>query len=218
MPMKRNTSSSGAPKRSASRLDRMPAITRTAPRRMAMLTESREDIVLSFAAQILAIASLSLAHHEANRFLPSNSIPVILRSRALAWRPEGWPRAPCDHPSRLAATRRAPQDDGRTCCSDGAGAPVVRFWPHSNQRDPRGILSRRDFDHDRPRAARRIAAIRGALGRRRGHLALVLYAARPDAGRRRDRIRRRRRGARPCRYDFVGHGLAGAASAVLAGA
>ncbi len=31
MPMNRNTSSSGAPKRSASRLDRMPAITRTAP-------------------------------------------------------------------------------------------------------------------------------------------------------------------------------------------
>src|SRR5579872_3685091 len=42
MPMMRNTSSSGAPKRSASRLDRMPAMTRTAPSRMAMLTESRE--------------------------------------------------------------------------------------------------------------------------------------------------------------------------------
>jgi len=34
MPINRNTSKSGAPKRSASRLDRMPAITRTAPRRI----------------------------------------------------------------------------------------------------------------------------------------------------------------------------------------
>jgi len=48
MPISRNTSSSGAPNRSASRLDRIPAITRTAPRRMAMLTESR-DAMRAFA-------------------------------------------------------------------------------------------------------------------------------------------------------------------------
>jgi hypothetical protein len=39
-------------------------------------------------------------------------LTVILRSRALARRLEGWPRALVAHPSRLAATRRAPQDDG----------------------------------------------------------------------------------------------------------
>ncbi len=44
-PNARKTSSNGAPKRSAIRLDRMPAITRTAPRRMAMLKESRDAIV-----------------------------------------------------------------------------------------------------------------------------------------------------------------------------
>jgi hypothetical protein len=44
MPTKRKTSSSGAPNRSASRLDRMPAITRTEPSRMAILTESRDAI------------------------------------------------------------------------------------------------------------------------------------------------------------------------------
>jgi hypothetical protein len=37
---------------------------------------------------------------------------VILRSRALARRLEGWPRVPVADPSRLAASRRAPQDDG----------------------------------------------------------------------------------------------------------
>src|SRR5437879_8628304 len=42
MPISKNTSSNGAPKRSASRLERIPAITRTAPRRIAMLTASRE--------------------------------------------------------------------------------------------------------------------------------------------------------------------------------
>ncbi|MGY4329087.1 hypothetical protein ACVWWG_003504 [Bradyrhizobium sp. LB7.2] len=44
--MARKTSSKGAPKRSASRLDRMPANTRTAPSNMARLTESREAIHL----------------------------------------------------------------------------------------------------------------------------------------------------------------------------
>src|SRR3569833_856318 len=46
MPTARKTSSRGAPKRSASRLDRMPAMTRTAPSNMARLTESREAIHL----------------------------------------------------------------------------------------------------------------------------------------------------------------------------
>src|SRR5450631_3935680 len=51
MPISKNTSSSGAPKRSASRLDRMPAMTRTAPSRMAMLTESREAMNLRSQSQ-----------------------------------------------------------------------------------------------------------------------------------------------------------------------
>src|SRR5947209_9800821 len=46
MPIARKTSSKGAPKRSASRLDRIPANTRTAPSNMARLTESREAIHL----------------------------------------------------------------------------------------------------------------------------------------------------------------------------
>src|SRR3954462_770035 len=46
MPITRNTSSSGAPKRSASRLDRIPAITRTAPSNMAKLNEARGAIHL----------------------------------------------------------------------------------------------------------------------------------------------------------------------------
>jgi hypothetical protein len=41
-PIRRKTSSNGAPKRSAKRLDKIPAITSTAPSRMAMLTESSE--------------------------------------------------------------------------------------------------------------------------------------------------------------------------------
>jgi len=40
MPTRRKTRSSGAPKRSATRLDMMPASTRMAPNRMVMLTES----------------------------------------------------------------------------------------------------------------------------------------------------------------------------------
>src|SRR5215212_1169672 len=44
IPRRRNTSSSGAPKRSATRLDMMPASTRTAPSRIAMLTVSSEAI------------------------------------------------------------------------------------------------------------------------------------------------------------------------------
>ena len=42
MPTRRNTSSSGAPKRSATRLDMMPASTSTAPNRMVMLTVSSD--------------------------------------------------------------------------------------------------------------------------------------------------------------------------------
>src|SRR5215211_2846915 len=61
MPMNRNTSSNGAPKRSASRLDRMPAITRTAPRKMAMLTESREAMNL-----------------RKNLYIPANTCNCIL--------------------------------------------------------------------------------------------------------------------------------------------
>jgi hypothetical protein len=51
----------------------MPAITRTEPRRMAMLTESREAMNLRkpprIFEQILAIASLSSPHFDANPFL-----------------------------------------------------------------------------------------------------------------------------------------------------
>src|SRR5512139_971855 len=44
MPTSKNTSSSGAPKRSAIRLDRMPARTSRLPSRMAILTVSSEPI------------------------------------------------------------------------------------------------------------------------------------------------------------------------------
>ena len=84
----------------------------------------------------------------------------------------------------------------------------------------RRLRSRRDFDDDGFGFERilRIFAERGALGRRRGHLALVLYAAWPDPRRRRDRVRRWRRGSLPRRLDLARDGLAGAAAAVLAGA
>src|SRR5260370_28673477 len=78
MPIKRNTNSSGAPKRSASRLDRMPAITRTAPRRMAMLTESRDAMSFRRQSQILAIASLSAPQFNANPIsAASGNVPVL---------------------------------------------------------------------------------------------------------------------------------------------
>src|SRR5437879_5100713 len=47
MPTIKNTSSSGAPKRIAMRLDRMPANTSSAPSRMPMLTASREATIQS---------------------------------------------------------------------------------------------------------------------------------------------------------------------------
>src|SRR5580700_11282729 len=47
MPRIRNTSRSGAPNRIATRLDRMPASTRSAPSRMPILTVSREAIALT---------------------------------------------------------------------------------------------------------------------------------------------------------------------------
>ena len=86
MPISRNTSSSGAPKRSASRLDRIPAITRTAPSRMAMLTESREAMHLSqIIEQILAIASLSSPQLNANPFLAIAAMcPVLAALTRLA--------------------------------------------------------------------------------------------------------------------------------------
>src|SRR5438128_6664400 len=78
MPMNRKTSSSGAPKRSASRLDRMPAMTSTAPRRIAILTESREAISPDKSLQILAIASLSSPHFGANPLIPrSGKLPAF---------------------------------------------------------------------------------------------------------------------------------------------
>jgi hypothetical protein len=40
--------------------------------------------------------------HFYNPFLPHITTAVILRSRALARRLEGWPRALVAHPSRLA--------------------------------------------------------------------------------------------------------------------
>src|SRR5258707_11356614 len=88
MPINRNTRSNGAPKRSASRLDRMPAITRTEPRRMAMLTESREAMNLREQKQILAIASLSSPQFAANPFLLIAAMCPIygLRLTSLAWR------------------------------------------------------------------------------------------------------------------------------------
>jgi hypothetical protein len=59
----------------------MPAITRTEPRRMAMLTESREAMNLrkssQILAQILAIASLSSPQFDANPFLPPASMCPI---------------------------------------------------------------------------------------------------------------------------------------------
>src|SRR5712671_4850976 len=131
MPITRNTRSNGAPKRSASRLDRMPAITRTAPRRMAMLTESREAMNLIWPPQNLAIASLSSPHFDANPFLPAAPRHLEERPRRqvyvacvdLATRrvsKDGhkrlWP-----HPSRRRARCAAPQDDEemvRKCRAD----------------------------------------------------------------------------------------------------
>src|SRR3954465_7710228 len=46
MPTSKNTSSNGAPKRSAIRLDMMPASTSTAPNRMVRLTESIDAMPL----------------------------------------------------------------------------------------------------------------------------------------------------------------------------
>src|SRR4051794_14748458 len=61
--------------------------------------------------------------------VPPHTLPVILRSRALARRLEGWPPSPAlvAHPSRLAAKRRrAPQDDGEGVGgNDGGGVPVI---------------------------------------------------------------------------------------------
>src|SRR5712672_1890286 len=52
---------------------------------------------------------------------------VILRSRALARRLEGRPRALVAHPSRLAAMRRAPQDDGALFGNANANALFFRL-------------------------------------------------------------------------------------------
>jgi hypothetical protein len=46
----------------------MPAMTSTAPRRIARLTASREAIRAHKSLQILAIASLSSPHFDANPF------------------------------------------------------------------------------------------------------------------------------------------------------
>ena len=92
MPISRNTSSSGAPKRSASRLDRMPAMTRTAPRRMAMLTELRDATGPRKQKQILAIASLSSPHFDANPFLRLATMCPVFRPFPLY--PDGVAMAP----------------------------------------------------------------------------------------------------------------------------
>src|ERR1041385_2489210 len=78
--MNRNTSSSGAPKRSASRLDRMPAITRTAPSKMAMLTESREAIEPSCVGKTLLLHAYRRGPARPTDFCRPDAAPsVILR-------------------------------------------------------------------------------------------------------------------------------------------
>ena len=204
----------------------MPAITRTAPRRMAMLTESREAMNLRLVAAkpcncILIVATL--------RRQPISAAQTHIRrhpeERALG-ASRGWPQRLW--PSSRRRAMRAPQDDGDAHCSMPADVsrwreprvygnlPRIRIKLTARRRS----RSRRDFDDDGLGLERilRPAAERGALGRRRGHLALVLSAARPDPGRRRDRVRRRRRGPLPRRHDLAGDGLAGAAAAVPAGA
>src|SRR6266700_976198 len=101
MPIARNTSSSGAPKRSASRLDRMPAITRTAPSRMAMLTESREAIHLPVTNRWQSVGK-SLEWHPYRRhtpapthFLPLAAIcPYFAALTRITWRCIDGPAAP----------------------------------------------------------------------------------------------------------------------------
>src|ERR1041385_5687824 len=64
-----------------------------------------------------------------------HSAVILMRSRVLARRLEGWPHARM-YPSRLAAARRSPQDDGdrnRPCpatnCPDyGLSRPALPSW------------------------------------------------------------------------------------------
>jgi hypothetical protein len=69
----------------------MPAITRTEPSRMAILTESREAMNLRRQQQILANASLSSPHFAANPFLPIAAMCPIygLHLTPPAWRSDG---------------------------------------------------------------------------------------------------------------------------------
>src|SRR6201994_4053990 len=79
MPINRNTSSRGAPKRSASRLDKMPAMIRTAPSRMAMLTVSRDAMKRDKSLRIEGVASLPSPHLPANRICAKRGDMPIFR-------------------------------------------------------------------------------------------------------------------------------------------
>src|SRR5215468_4582297 len=179
MPMNRNTRSKGAPKRSASRLDRMPAMTRTAPRRIAILTESREAISPDKSLQILAIASLSSPHFRANPLIPqSGKVPGFLGLIDISIVEYRWSaRRPCEIlPDR------------------------------SNQADVQQFRQRAPVDGSaRDRGNR---PNRPAVRRRRGRLALVLFAVRPDPGRRRHRLGRGCRDPVACRHVIAGDALA----------
>ena len=121
MPISRNTSNSGAPKRSASRLDRIPAITRTAPRRMAMLTESSDVMRFHTASENTCICILIVATvRRQGHFCRTAADPPGLSAL-----------------SRLAACRRDGID--MRDCGNPAG--------HSNQPCPIARRSEPRFDH-----------------------------------------------------------------------
>src|ERR1700732_828631 len=86
MPISRNTSSNGAPKRSAKRLDRMPAMTSTAPSRMVMLTESRELMGLRKSLQLHPYRRHSSAPTDFCRRPDDGLIPLYRRVVTMASR------------------------------------------------------------------------------------------------------------------------------------
>src|SRR5689334_12449325 len=150
MPIARNTSSSGAPKRSASRLDRMPAITKTAPRRMAMLTASRE---------VMKGAN----HSRTRKLIPyrRHTYPPTGFAKGAAICPFFGPRPHLRYIA-IAATSNAPLREHRLTAFSS-------FLPFSSRFD----------DGHGPERFPHCPADGRTLGRRRGHVALVLSAARP---------------------------------------
>src|SRR6185437_740080 len=187
MPMNRNASSSGAPKRSASRLERMPAITRTAPSRMAMLTWSRDAMRFRRGdTKWLALHPYRRHDWTPRPFLPTAAKCPILRSYLAA--PRCVSMAGRSRFAGFCATIRITPDGADRDLADGHGSQGRSF-----------IRSRHG------------AAVRGA-----DHLALVLSAVRPDPGGRRHCAGAQRRRPRPRRYELAGAALAATAPAFRA--